>query len=200
MSEGLANIDQEGLVEKIRNDDETAFKLVFNEYYSKLYYFTLEFIPQKETAENIVQDTFFTFWKKRHTLNRDTNLTAYLFTITKNNCLYRLRDLRYRNKLINNSIDIGELELNIDSLKSFDTSDLAFNEIQSIIRLTLEELPPQCRKVFELSRFHDKKNKEIAEELNISIKTVEGHISKGLKVFKEALKEYLPIASCIWIL
>ena len=200
MSERVANIDQKNLVEKIRNDDETAFKVVFNEYYSKLYYFTLEFIPEKETAENIVQDTFFTFWKKRYTLNRDTNLTAFLFTITKNNCLYRLRGLRYQKKLINNSIDIGELELNIDSLKSFDTSDLAFNEIQSIIRLTLEELPPQCRKVFELSRFHDKKNKEIAEELNISIKTVEGHISKGLKVFKEALKDYLPIASCFWIL
>lgn len=197
MSERIINSTHKYLVEKIRASDEAAFKVVYNDYFSKLFFFTFDFIPEKETAENIVQDTFLALWKNRKVLKDDTNLTAYLFSVARNNCLYRLRDARYQKKLINNSFDINEIELNILSLKSFDTSDLAFNEIQAIIISTLEELPAQCRKVFELSRFHDKKNREISEELNISIKTVEGHISKSLKIFRNALKEYLPIASCL---
>ena len=73
-------------------------------------------------------------------------------------------------------------------------------DIEQIIQETLASLPPQCRKVFELSRFQEMKNREIAEELNISIKTVEKHISKGIKTFKVALKDYLPLVAYLFVL
>jgi RNA polymerase sigma-70 factor (ECF subfamily) len=188
------------ILEKIRNNDEVAFKVIFNKYYSRLYYFILEFISFDDIAENIVQDTFFTLWNKRHELKDDSNLSAYLFTVAKNNCLYRLRDQRYRQKLFTtNSLDQNELEMNMEVLNTLDSSAYTFEEIELIIERTLEELPPQCKKVFILSRFEERKNKEIAEELNISVKVVEKHISKGLKKFKVSLKDYLPFVAYLFI-
>ena len=187
-------------LKKLRNNDEVAFKVIFNKYYSRLYYFILEFISFDDIAENIVQDTFFTLWNKRHELKDDSNLNAYLFTVAKNNCLNRLRDQRYRQKLFTtNSLDQNELEMNMEVLNILDSSAYTFEEIELIIERTLEELPPQCKKVFILSRFEEKKNKEIAEELNISVKVVEKHISKGLKKFKVSLKDYLPFVAYFFI-
>jgi RNA polymerase sigma-70 factor (ECF subfamily) len=175
------------LLKKLQNDDEIAFKVIFNRYYSRLYYFILEFISFDDIAENIVQDTFFTLWNKRHELKDDSNLGAYLFTVARNNCLYNLREQRYKQKLFATNL----LNLNY--------SAYTFDEIDHIIKRTLDELPPQCKKVFVLSRFEERKNKEIAEELNISVKVVEKHISKGLKKFKVSLKDYLPFVAYLFI-
>ena len=92
-----------------------------------------------------------------------------------------------------------ELEMNIEALTSLDTSELTFTEIERIIEETLAGLSPQCRKIFEMSRFSDKRNKEIAEELNISVKAVEGQITKALKIFRITLKEYLPLIAWLFI-
>lgn len=188
------------LLKKIKNNDEIAFKVIFNKYYSRLYYFILEFISLDDIAENIVQDTFFTLWNKRHELKVNSNLSAYLFTVARNNCLYKLRDQRYKQRLFSTkSFDQNELDMNTEILSSLDSSAYTFEEIDRIIEKTLEELPPQCKKVFILSRFEERKNKEIAEELNISVKVVEKHISKGLKKFKTSLKDYLPFVAYLFI-
>ena len=194
------NENEQQLLKRLKNDDEAAFKVLFNDFYSKLYYFVLEFIPLKDIAENIVQDTLVTLWNKRNELKDDSNLTSYLFTVAKNNSLKKLRDKKYSQKLFTNTMDVGELDLNVETLSTVDTSACAFMDIEQIIQETLASLPPQCRKVFELSRFQEMKNREIAEELNISIKTVERHISKGIKTFKVALKDYLPIVAYLFVL
>lgn len=194
----MNKIEQQ-LLEGLRNDDEAAFKVIYNTYYPKLYYFVLEFIPLKETAENIVQDTFVTLWNKRNVLKDNSNLSSYLFTVAKNNALNSLRDQKYNQKIISNTQDVGELKLNFEALSTVDTSVCAFTDIEKIIEETLFSLPPQCRKVFELSRFQEMKNREIAEELNISIKTVEGHISKGIRTFRIALKDYLPLVAYLFL-
>lgn len=188
------------LFEKLKKGDEAAFKVIYNKYVPRLFYFVHEYISQDDIVENIVQDTLMTLWDKKETLADNTNFAAYLFTVAKNNCLYKLRDLKYRKKLYD-STDIGILELNanVDALVSLDTSSFTFKEIEQIIKNTLEQLPPQCRVVFQLSRFEDKKYKEIAEELNISVKAVEGHISKALKVFRINLKNYLPLMAFLFV-
>ncbi len=192
--------DEIQLVSEIISNSESAFNIVYKKYYPRLYYFIFEFIPFHDLAENIVQDTFLTLWNKRNDLHADTNLGAYLFTVARNNCLYRLRDERYKQRFfVNATIDDSELQLNLEALSLFDSSSYMFDEIERIINKTLEELPPQCRKVFLLSRFQLKKNKEIAEDLNISVKVVEKHISKGLKLFRKALKDYLPFVAYLFV-
>jgi RNA polymerase sigma-70 factor, ECF subfamily len=192
--------NEQQLFERLRNSDEAAFRVIFNNYSSKLYYFVLEFIPLKDAAENIVQDTFVTLWNRRKELKDNTNLASYLFTGAKNNALYRLREKKYRQKLFSNAMDARELNINTNALATVDTSAFAFQEIEQIIQKTLSSLPPQCRKVFELSRFREMKNREIAEELNISVRTVEGHISKGIKTLRIALKDYLPLVTYLFVL
>jgi len=187
------------LIKRIKNDDETAFKVVFNKYYSRLYYFVMEFVSFDDIAENIVQDTFIALWNKRSDIKDDSVLSAYLFTVAKNNCLYKLRYLRNSQHLFKTGLpDWNELDLNMEALGALDTSAFTFEEIGNIIEKTLNELPPQCRKVFFLSRFEERKNREIAEELHISVKVVEKHISKGLLKFKESLKDYLPFVAFIF--
>lgn len=192
--------DEKILFEKLRSGDEAAFKVLYNRYVPRLYYFIHEYISQSDLVENIVQDTLLVLWDRRSSLSDDTNLAAYLFTVAKNNCLYKLRDARYRTKMYDSS-DSGDLEMrvNVDALSSLDTSVLTFSEIERIIADTLNKLPPQCRIVFNLSRFEEKKYKEIAEELNISVKAVEGHISKALKLFRVNLKEFLLLVSFLFI-
>ena len=188
------------LVKKIMNGDDVAFKVLYNKYFPRLYYFIYEFIRIDDIAENIVQDTFATFWEKRQTLTEDMNVSSYLYSVARNNCLYRLRDQRYRQKLFTSGLAApNELNQNLKALDAIDTSVLVFNEIEQIIDKTLEDLPPQCKKVFMLSRFEGLKNREIAEELNITTKAVEGHITRSLKVFKTALKDYLPLVTYIFI-
>ncbi|HEY3369910.1 MAG TPA: RNA polymerase sigma-70 factor [Prolixibacteraceae bacterium] len=192
--------DEKYLFEKLREGDEAAFKVIYNKYVPRLYYFVREYIPQADLAENIIQDTLMTLWDKKGTLANDTNLGAYLYTVSKNNCLYKLRDLKYRKRLYD-STNLGDLEIkaNLDALSALDTSTLTFSEIEKIIKETMEQLPPQCRVVFQMSRFDEKKYREIAEELSISVKAVEGHMTKALKVFRTNLKDYLPLVAFLFI-
>lgn len=188
------------LLRKIKKGDEAAFKVIYNTYVSRLYYFIYEYVPYDDLVENIIQDTLMTLWEKKGDLNDDTNFGAYLYTVAKNNCLLKLRDKKYQRRIFE-STDLSQLDVNanMDALGILDTSTLIFSEIDSIIDNTLKGLPPQCKNVFQLSRFESKKNKEIAEELGISVKAVEGHITKALKLFKSSLKDYLPIMAFLFV-
>lgn len=184
------------IVNQFIKGDESSFKVIFNFFYPRLYHFILDYIPNEDLAENIVQDTFLILWEKGKDLKEDTNINAWLYTVARNNCLKKLRD----NKSSSSThLSILELEMNTEALLSLDTSDLTFCEIERIIENTLGRLSPQCRKIFELSRFENKRNKEIAEELEISVKAVEGQISKALKVFKSSLTDYLPLVSYLFV-
>lgn len=191
--------DEKYLFDRIRAGDEAAFKVIYNRYIQRLYYFIREYVPFNDIVENIIQETMMALWEKRSQLAADTNLGAWLFTVAKNNCLYKLRDRRYQQKRFQPAeISDLELKLNMEAIEILDTSQLIFSEIEKIIEDTLEQLPPQCRTVFRLSRFEALKNKEIAEELGISEKTVEGHITKALKVLRASLKDYLPVMAFLF--
>jgi RNA polymerase sigma-70 factor (ECF subfamily) len=195
ISKSKQNDNLDHLVTSLKNNDEKAFEIIYKQFYSRLFFFALEFIPFQDLVENIVQDTFLSLWNKRKELKNNTNLNAYLFTITKNNCLYRLRDKKYSQKIIKTKSSISDLEiqLNIKTLEAADTNNLVFSELEELIERTINSLPPRCKEVFVLSRYKDLKNREIAEQLEISEKVVEKHISKALKTLRINLKDYLPL-------
>jgi RNA polymerase sigma-70 factor (ECF subfamily) len=188
--------DNNQLIGLLEDGGEASFKVVYNHFYSRLYFFVSEYIPNKDMVENILQDTFLALWEKRSQLKPGTNLNAYLYTIAKNNSLKKLRDQKYKQAVFDPAqLSEWELELHAGALGKLDTSEFLFSEIEAIIQDTLESLPPQCKTVFEMSRFQHRKNSEIAEELGLSLKTVEGHMTKAIKVFKHSLKDYLPLIS-----
>lgn len=180
------------ILQKIVSGEESSFEKVYHYYYPRLLYFAKQYLLDTEGSRNIVQDVFTELWDKRNSLREDTNLNAWLFTVTKNKSLKTISQLKSQQNY-GNRILSRQLEANYKSLEDFDTSNFAFGELQNQIQISLDKLPPACRKVFEMSRFEDKKNREIAEELNLSIKTVEAQISKALRSLKADLKDYLPL-------
>ncbi len=180
------------ILQKIISGDESSFEKVYRFFYPRLNYFSKQYLLDAEAAKNVVQDVFTELWDKRRSLRDDTNLQAWLFTVTKNKSLKVISQLKSKENY-SNFIKARQLEVNYKSLSDFDTSNFVFGELQSRIQASLEKLPPSCRKIFEMSRFEDKKNREIAEELNLSVKTVEAQISKALRSLKTDLKDYLPL-------
>lgn len=195
----MSEFSQEIVAQFIKGD-ESSFKVIFNFFYPRIYHFVKDYVPNDDLTENLVQDTFLILWENRQNLKSDTNINAWLYTVARNNCLKKLRgDKSGKGSLFSQQINGLELEMNLNALSSLDTSELTFSEIERIIENTLTGLPPQCRKIFELSRFENRKNKEIAEELEISVKAVEGQITKALKIFRKTLKDYLPLVSYLFV-
>lgn len=186
------DLAQHEILQKIIAGDEHSFEKVYRYYYPRLSYFAKQYILDSEASKNIVQDVFTELWDKRNSLRADTNLQAWLFTVTKNKSLKMIGQLKSRQNY-DNFIRSRQLDVNYKALSEFDTSQLVFEELQLQIQLALDKLTPACRKVFEMSRFEDRKNREIAEELNLSIKTVEAQISKALRSLRADLKDYLPL-------
>jgi RNA polymerase sigma-70 factor (ECF subfamily) len=182
------------IVMRLQGGDTAAFERVFESFYHRLYSFINQYVNDSEVAKNILQDVFLLLWEKKSILLDDSNLSAWLYTVSKNKALKYLRHKEY----VTNHVEISLLRqnenmLNASALDSIDTSEFAFREIEKIIERTLNSLPEQVQEIFNLSRFENLKNKEIAEKLGISEKTVEANITKSLKLLRRALKDYLPL-------
>ncbi|MDY8135800.1 RNA polymerase sigma-70 factor [Aquimarina sp. 2201CG5-10] len=189
MERGL-HIKNEFFIENIREGNEDAFKILFELYYGKLLYVARNYIAVKEDAEEIVQDVFLKAWNKRK--NITTNINGYLFKMTKNACLDYLRSKRYKLSSHNNIVQL-EAYINHNALSDQIALSIIEKEIEEKIQASIQLLPEKCKNVFVKSRIEGKKNKEISDELDISIKTVENHMSKALRHMRVHLREFLSI-------
>lgn len=170
------------------------FAELYGAYYKKCFLFTKSYVHDKYVAEDIASDTLMKLYEKLQEEEIE-NIPAYLLTLLKNRSLDYLRKKAVRDKAHANysTADNEELNYRISTLQECDPSLIFSKEIQSIIDTTLAQLSPQTRKIFMLSRYENYSNKEIATELNISVKSVEYHMTKALNLFRENLKDYLPL-------
>lgn len=175
--------------------EDIKFEDIYLSYFSKMKHFATEYVISDEDAENIVQDAFVELWENKEMLNMHMNLISYLFTTIKNKCLNHMR-----HKIIvqNTATKIQEeylisLRMNLDSLEAFDNKLFSDQDIEKIIDRALDSLPEKCRTIFIMSKIEGKKQKEIAQELNISINTVGAQIGIAYKKLRTELKDYLPI-------
>ena len=188
----INNINEDEMLRQLSAGDQFAFGLVFQLYSQKLAHFAFYYLNDREATKDVVQDVFAIIWEDREKFADVSNLSSWLFTVTKNQCLKKVEHLKVKQKHRDN-LKYRQLQVVHSSLTALDTSPVLFSEINTIVSQTLEKLSPVARQVFELSRFENRKNREIAEELNISQKTVEAHITAALKIFRKALKNYLPL-------
>lgn len=172
-------------------DREKGFKQVFESFYPRLLRFAGEYVKDKQEAENILQNVFLTLWEKRNTLRADTNLTAYLMTLVKSRCLNYLKHKNIVDAYSKKTQTLHQQEsiFNYYAISKFDPEQIDIESLELLVEKAIGELPEQCRKVFELSRYEGLKYKEIAERLNISVKTVETHMSNALKILRINLKD-----------
>jgi len=142
---------------------------------------------------HIVSDVFLNLWKNCESVQITTSYRAYLFKAVRNGCY------NYVTRELNRRASADTLE-NWDAQAPRPDQILHFDELQHKIESTIAQLPPQCKRVFMLNRFEAKKYAEIADELKISLKTVEMHISKALQQLRNALKDEWLLALACWLL
>ena len=175
--------------------EETRFEDIYLSYFSKMKYFAKEYVISEEDAENIVQDVFVELWENKEMLNMHMNLIAYLFTTIKNKCLNHLRHklvVQETASKLQEEYTIS-LRMNLDSLEAFDNNLFSDQDIEKIISRALDTLSEKCRTIFIMSKIEGKKQKEIAQELNISINPIETQMGIAYKKLRIELKDYFPI-------
>ena len=172
---------------ELKVGDITAFEMFFKTYYQPLCNYAYTFIQDKDEAEEIVQSAFLSVWEKRESLDIKTSLKSYLYTMVRNTSLNVIKHEKIKQKYVGEALAVNE--------RTHDgvAQSVLSSELEERIHLAMQVLPEQCRLVFKLSRFEELKYSEIAEQLNISIKTVENHMGKALKIMREQLKDYLPL-------
>lgn len=188
-------INQEGdLLLQIQNGDMNAFEELYFNMQPRLFAFSKKFIENNEIARDIVQEIFFEFWENRRTTTIKSSVNAYLFRTLHNKCLNYIRDLKVREKYSSYvDIKLKEAELFFFDQEQDSYKSIFFKEVQEIFNESMKNLPDSCREIFVLSRMKGLSNKEIADQLNISVRTVENQIYRALKVLKVSLKDYLPL-------
>ncbi|WP_303921274.1 RNA polymerase sigma-70 factor [Draconibacterium sediminis] len=180
-----------------KNGEEYVFKLVFENNYEKIVGFCCQFIPDREEAKNIAQQAFVKLWTNREEVNSINGIRAFLYTAAKTECLNYLRHEKYKLNYQKSTLENREKLLNQEILESFKFDRLEYMELEEMIQNALDKLPEKCRQVFVKSRFEYKKNREIADELGIALKSVESNITRALKILRKELKDVLP--SVMWM-
>lgn len=156
-----------------------GYELLFRRYYRPLCNHAVRFVQSKEQAEDLVCEVFSNFWKGQLHLHITTSMRAYLFRALRNRIYNHLRDELTHLSTDDTTISLTEPE---DPQQI-----LQFTELYAKVQTVIKALPPQCQRVFLMSRFENKKHREIADELSISQKAVEMHITKALHQFRSAL-------------
>lgn len=189
----MKNIAEDIVIEKLRMGDEETFIALFRYYYVDLCAYSRRYVGRVDIAEEIVSDTFFKLWEKQKDLVINESVKGYLFQAVCNNSLNFLRKLKNETKIEDYFADNSYENISTGS-SSFDLPEqsLIMEEVNEKIEQAINQLPPQQQKAFKLKRFENKKNKEIAEIMDISVKTVEMHLSKAMLFLRSSLKEYLP--------
>jgi RNA polymerase sigma-70 factor (ECF subfamily) len=176
------------ILQNLMKGDRSAFRFLFQKYYQPLFLFAQKFVD-KEQAKDFVQDCFCELWQNRENIEISVSLSAYLFTIIKNRCYKHLKKEQQKTSRGSNFgllLKQKELQHYTNSEKSI----LEF-EIKDRIEKVTNHLPEKCREVFKESRHNGLSNKEIAEKHDISVKAVEKHISKALKLFRDEFKDII---------
>ncbi len=171
-----------------------SFNEIYTSYYKKSFFFAKSYVHDDLAAEDIASESLIKLWEKLKTEKIDY-IEPLLLTILKNKALDYLKHEEVKRTAFESMADWHqqELSIRISTLESCDPNEIFSDEVESIIRETLKLLPEQTRRIFLLSRFENKSNKEIAEQMGVSIKGVEYHISKALKALRITLKDYLPL-------
>jgi RNA polymerase sigma-70 factor (ECF subfamily) len=177
----------------LKKGDPSAFKDVFRLLYPRLKGYCKLFVSDDNKAEDLIQETFITLWEKRHSIKTDRSIESYLFVILRNNCLNFLRNEKLEKTT--SSVDIEE----VSELQYLYQIDFLGKEEKSLeeqlvesFQVAVDELPDKMKQVFKLCKIEGRKQKEVAEEMGISIKMVEKHIAKAKEQIRKKLIDQYP--------
>jgi len=185
------DLNNEQLIPLLLAGDESTFESVYKHFLKPLHVYAIAILKDEDRAEGMVQNVFLKLWDKKERLSFSGSLQAYLYGAVYHECLNYLRHEKVKIKhqqhvvytMGNNAEESGKMEL---------------LDLREKLADALNELPEKCRTIFQLSRFEELKYQEIADRLQISIKTVEAQMGKALKILRIKLVDFLPLI--IWLI
>lgn len=166
---------------------DLTYKLLFRKYYANLLFYATRIVGEEE-AEDVVQDVFVDLWKRKDTVTVGDQIQAFLYRAVYTRAL---NVLKHRD--IQNSYEAVVAEINRKRVEYYqpDSNDVVKriedSELRKQLTEAINELPDKCKMVFRLSYLHDMKNKDIAETMGVSLRTVEAHMYKALKYLRDRL-------------
>lgn len=159
--------------------------MVFRDYYKPLVRYGNTFLKDSDETEDVVQQVFVSLWEKRTQLDIHTSIRAVLYKSVQNACLNKIKHLKVRNAYAE--------DWKVTTVHEDASDSVQVNELNERIQLAMENMPEQCGRIFKMSRFEQLRYQEIADQLGLSVKTVENQMGKALKIIREELKDYLPL-------
>lgn len=175
------------LIHQINTGNELVFEKVFKQYFKTLQNYAYTILNDLDVAEEMVQNVFLKIWEKREKLPQDANIGSYLYKSVYHESLNWLR---------HEKVKLSHQQHTFYSMKD-ETDNAAdrikMKQLEEHLQKALNDLPQQCRTIFQMSRFDEMRYREIANELGISIKTVENQMGKALRLMRLKLVEFLPM-------
>ncbi|MFW5755240.1 MAG: RNA polymerase sigma-70 factor [Tangfeifania sp.] len=186
----MAKVTDSIIFQQIKKGDEAAFSRLFDGYYSALCMFANKYLRDMDLSRSLVQQVFIDLWTKRESITVSTSVKSYLYTTVKNRCIDVLRKEK-------TTTAISESVENLNQIPFRDLIEEA--ELNDRINASINQLPEKCREIFLLCRFEGLKYSEIAENLGISVKTVEMQMGIALKKLRDSLSDYQMINLLVFI-
>jgi len=178
----------------LNNGDLKVFEEVYTLYFKPLHVYAGIIVKDETEAEEIVQNVFMKIWEKKERIEIQTSLKAYLYKAVYFDSLNLLKHQKVKSSYQTHSTYVMK-----NSKAASATDQLLHRNLEDRLRTALNELPEQCRTVFQLSRFEDLKYREIAGRLQISEKTVENHMGKALKILRLKLADFVTVMVLVMI-
>lgn len=178
-----ASFTDADLMSEIKAGNMKAFDQLYNRYCKKLLSFSISIIKSREEAENIVQEVFLALWMNRDKISNDSSVKYYIFTIAYNTAISALRRKAKDDKFFEQLKNLQDLSVEPDNLHS------EYADLEGKLSEIINELPERQREVFILHNVNGLKYQEIASKLNISVNTIENHMSRALKTIRSKLGE-----------
>lgn len=180
------------IVAQLRDGNERAYKFLYDQHYQILCHVAAQYVHDDFLAETIVGDVIFHLWEVRESLEITTSLRNYLMQSVRHRCLDYLKSQQVQHEVAMSTPGLQDFPvLNYVKGDDYPLGRLLEKELENEIMKAISRLPEDCRRVFRLSRFEEKKYDEIATELGISVNTVKYHIKRALAQLHEDLGKYL---------
>lgn len=181
-------VNEAFLARELVQKNEAAFEQVFKAHFKNLHAYACTIVRDAAVAEGIVQNVFLKLWERSEGLNIQSSVAAYLYRAVYNESCNQLKHQKVKQSYAQHAQQSMS-----EAAKETASKKIALAELEQKIKTALNELPEQCRTVFQLSRFEELKYQEIADKLDISVKTVEAQMGKALKLMRIKLADYLPL-------
>lgn len=173
------------LIDKLKEDDKTAFTIIFSRYYSDLVHFSFNYIHEPDASEEIVQEVFLKLWENRHSLEIESSLKSYLLKSVQNRSIDFKRHRQIRQKYTSHVLE------NPYTSERDTENYVLHSELEQKLNSTLDKIPDDISEPFILSRFEGMNYAKIAENLGVSVRTIEVRIGKALGILRQELKDFL---------